>query len=147
MTAEQLRMARALLRIGVRELARLASVDKNTISALENGAKGHAATIARLKEALQERGVLLIPALEGIHGAAVSMRWGMEPPKGMRDDEQADEGEDDEGLQSSAWDDTEMLPVEEIDGLRRYWSEADRWEYLSSPSRKALGRMIGPLSG
>ena len=120
MTAEQLRMARALLRIGVRELARLANVDKNTISALENGAKGHAATIARLKEALQERGVLLIPALEGIHGAAVSMRWGMEPPKGMRDGAQTDEGEDDEGLRSSAWDDTEMLPAKEIDGLRRY---------------------------
>lgn len=147
MTAEQLRMARALLRMSVRELAKLASVDKNTVTALEAGAKGQVATIARLTEVLQARGVLFIPALEGIHGAAVSMRWGMEPPAVAHDNDQAGDDGKDEPLQSSAWDDTEALSPEEIEGLRRYWSEGDRWQRLSPPSRKALGRVIGPLSG
>ena len=147
MTPEQLRMARALLRISAKELAKLASVNKGTISGLEAGAKGQAETIARLREVLLARGVLFIPALEGIHGAAVSMRWGMEPPAVAHDDDQAGEDGKDEGLQSSAWDDTETLSPEEIEGLRRYWSEGDRWQQLSAPSRKALGRVIGPLSG
>ena len=147
MTAEQLRMARALLRISVRELAKLANVDKNTITGLESGAKGQTATIARLTEVLHARGVLFIPALEGIHGAAVSMRWGMEPPANAHDDEQAGDDGKSEDLQSGAWDDTETMSPEEIEGLRRYWSEGDRWQRLSAPSRKALGRVIGPLLG
>lgn len=142
MTAEQLRMARALIRVSVRELAKLANVDKNTITGLESGAKGQAATITRLTEVFQARGVLFIPALEGIHGAAVSMRWGMEPPPLAVDDEQAGEPGKDEGMQSSAWDDTEVVSPDEIEGLRRYWSEQYRWDQLSLSSRKTLSRII-----
>ncbi len=143
MTAEQLRMARALLRISVRELAKLANVDKNTVTGLESGAKGQAATIVRLTEALQSRGVLFIPALEGIHGAAVSMRWGIEPPAVPHDDEEAGDDGEEMSLQSGASDDADAISPEEIEGLRRYWSEGDRWEHLSVSSRKALGRVIG----
>ncbi len=147
MTPEQLRMARALLRISAKELARLANVNKGTISGLEAGAKGQAETIARLREVLLARGVLFIPALEGIHGAAVSMRWGTEPPAATHDDEQTNEGGEEDGMQSGAWDDTEAMSGEEIEGLRRYWSQGDRWQQLSAPSQKALGRVMGPLSG
>ena len=61
MTPEQLRMARAALKIGVRELAEMADVTPNTISRIENGGDAMASTLKKLRQALEARGVAFIP--------------------------------------------------------------------------------------
>ncbi len=61
--ASQVRMARAALRISVRELAALSGVADSTILRFETG-KGAILTtnMARIQEALEEAGVLFLPA-------------------------------------------------------------------------------------
>lgn len=61
--ASQVRMARAALRISVRELAALSGVADSTILRFETG-KGAILTtnMARIQEALEEAGVLFVPA-------------------------------------------------------------------------------------
>ncbi len=55
-TAEQLRMARAGLKIGVRELAKEAGMTAQTVSRIENGRDAYGSTLQRLREALERRG-------------------------------------------------------------------------------------------
>jgi transcriptional regulator with XRE-family HTH domain len=70
MNGDQLRMARALLRLTVRELAQASGVDKMAIVRFEAGRNPHAATLT------------------------VAMRFGMKPPAAhYGDDEVADNGE------------------------------------------------------
>lgn len=65
-TGEQIRMARAALRIGVRDLAKLADVAPMTISRLENGQSGgHADTLRKLCAALEQAGVEFITTDRG----------------------------------------------------------------------------------
>ena len=61
MTPEQLRMARAALQLGVRELAELADVTPNTISRIENGHDAMASTLEKIRTALENEGVQFIP--------------------------------------------------------------------------------------
>ena len=61
MTPEQLRMARAALQLGVRELAALAGVTPNTISRIENGHDAMASTLEKIRTALETEGVQFIP--------------------------------------------------------------------------------------
>jgi len=57
-TGDQIRMARAALRLGVRELGKLAKVSPMTISRLENGQSGGLAeTIMKIQRALETAGV------------------------------------------------------------------------------------------
>lgn len=53
----QIKMARAAVGWGVRELAEKAGVTANTVSRIENGADAKQSTIDRLKEALEDAGV------------------------------------------------------------------------------------------
>jgi transcriptional regulator with XRE-family HTH domain len=53
----QLRMARAAIGWGVRELAAKAGVTANTVTRIENGADAKQSTIERLQHALQAAGV------------------------------------------------------------------------------------------
>tara|TARA_R110002110_G_scaffold403959_1_gene621972 strand:- start:138 stop:383 length:246 start_codon:yes stop_codon:yes gene_type:complete len=63
MTPEQCRMARAALRLGVRELAEAASVSAMTVTRYENGkSRGYADTIAAIRRALEDAGVEFIDA-------------------------------------------------------------------------------------
>lgn len=79
MTGEQIRMARALLRLTLRDLADLASVDKKTLVRLEWGtARGHASTLQKIRGVLEERGVVFLPPVEPVHGPAVALKWGVE---------------------------------------------------------------------
>ena len=57
MKAIQLRMGRAAVRWGVRELAKNAGVTANTVTRIENGADAKQSTIDRLQRALQAAGV------------------------------------------------------------------------------------------
>lgn len=72
-SAVQCRMARAALRIGVRELASAANVAPMTISRFENEqAQPIPATLAAIRTALEAAGVEFIPENGG--GAGVRIR-------------------------------------------------------------------------
>jgi transcriptional regulator with XRE-family HTH domain len=57
MNAVQLRMARAALRWGVRELAERAGVTANTVTRIENGSDAKQSTMYALQRALEAGGV------------------------------------------------------------------------------------------
>jgi transcriptional regulator with XRE-family HTH domain len=57
MKAVQLRMARAAIGWGVRELAERADVTANTVTRIENGADAKQSTMDRLQRALEAAGV------------------------------------------------------------------------------------------
>lgn len=57
MKAIQLRMARAAVGWGVRELAQKAGVTANTVTRIENGADAKQSTINRLQNALEAAGI------------------------------------------------------------------------------------------
>lgn len=66
-------MARAALRLGVRELADLSGVSTMTISRFENGQSGgQAETLRKLQSALEAAGVEFIPENGG--GAGVRLK-------------------------------------------------------------------------
>jgi transcriptional regulator with XRE-family HTH domain len=60
MTPVQMRMARAALSWGVRELAEKAGVTANTVTRIENGSDAKQSTIATLRAALESAGVEFI---------------------------------------------------------------------------------------
>ncbi len=92
MNGDQLRMARALLRLGIRELAQLSGADKNSIVRCESGRKIHASTEQKLKTTLEGRGVIFIEPMKPFHQATVALKWGLTSP--MLDE---GEGSEDEG--------------------------------------------------
>ena len=59
-TREQVRMARAALGWGVRDLAARAGVTANTVSRYENGADALGETLLRIRRALEAGGVIFI---------------------------------------------------------------------------------------
>ena len=61
-TRLQVRMARAALGWGVRELAQKANLAPNTVSRFENGAGARVDTLAQIQEALEKQGVIFVPA-------------------------------------------------------------------------------------
>jgi transcriptional regulator with XRE-family HTH domain len=60
MNAEQCRMARAALRISVRELAEIARVGTNTVVRMEAGEKLQERTVEAIQAALEKAGVEFI---------------------------------------------------------------------------------------
>ena len=80
MRAIQLRMARAAVGWGVRELAEKAGVTANTVTRIENGADAKQSTLDRLKSALEAAGVEFIDENGG--GPGVRLRKpGKEKPR------------------------------------------------------------------
>jgi transcriptional regulator with XRE-family HTH domain len=61
-TPSQVRMARAAVGWGVRELAEKAGVAVNTVSRFENNFGAMVDTLARIQDALEKAGVVFIPA-------------------------------------------------------------------------------------
>jgi hypothetical protein len=111
---------------------------------MEAGARSHAATVNKLKATLEKMGIVFIGAAEPVHGPTVGMRWGMEPPVASEAGEE--EGADDEApsREARAWEDADAAPdAEQIEGLRDYWSDGERWNRLSEPSRQSLIKTIG----
>jgi transcriptional regulator with XRE-family HTH domain len=72
MTPVQLKMARAALGWGVRELAKKAGVTANTVTRIENGSDAKQSTIAALRAALESAGVEFIAENGG--GAGVRLK-------------------------------------------------------------------------
>jgi transcriptional regulator with XRE-family HTH domain len=76
MKAIQLRMARAAIGWGVRELAEKAGVTANTVTRIENGADAKQSTINALQRALEAAGIEFIngdqPGVRLTKGAAAS---------------------------------------------------------------------------
>ncbi|WP_448208577.1 helix-turn-helix domain-containing protein [Azospirillum sp. sgz302134] len=75
-TGDQIRMARAALQWGVRELAKAAGVTPNTVSRIESGGDALAGTLGKLRSALESAGVEFIPAghYQGNGGPGVRMK-------------------------------------------------------------------------
>jgi transcriptional regulator with XRE-family HTH domain len=65
MIAAQCRAARALLKLGVRELAEQSQTSTNTVVRLESGAALHARTVAAIRAALEAAGVEFLDAEDG----------------------------------------------------------------------------------
>lgn len=72
----QSRMARAALGLGVRELAKLASVSPDTIARLERGDDLRPATVAAIRAALEAAGVQFISENGGGPGVRLRDRDG-----------------------------------------------------------------------
>jgi transcriptional regulator with XRE-family HTH domain len=72
MTGDQCRMARAALKLGVRDLATLSNVAPSTITRLEAGADLRGRTVEDIRRALESAGVIFVD--ENGHGPGVRLR-------------------------------------------------------------------------
>lgn len=72
LTGDQVRMGRAAVGWGVRELASKAKVTPNTISRIEKGGDALASTLDRIQSALEDAGVIFID--EDVEGPGVRLR-------------------------------------------------------------------------
>jgi transcriptional regulator with XRE-family HTH domain len=73
----QLKMARAAVGWGVRELAKKAGVTANTVTRIENGADAKQSTIDRLQQALEAAGIEFIQE----NGGGLGVRLRKRPQK------------------------------------------------------------------
>jgi transcriptional regulator with XRE-family HTH domain len=148
MTPAQLRMARALLQLGIRELAEKASVDKMSVQRIESGRRAHPPTMAKIKAALIEEGIIFLGAVEPLYTETVALRWDRRSSSADEesplDDDEADQPDQDR--EARPWDeaDTQIGP-DHIAALRGQWSDARRWDGLSAASRKALRKRLDEL--
>ena len=144
MTGEQLRMARALLRLGLRELAAKAEVSRAAIVRMDAGrGKPQVSTETKLQRALEAMGVLFIGALEPLHGPTVALRWGMEPPAAAEDTETPGDDEVSE-IKARGWEEIDAALDDELrDAMAVYWADPVRWDALSEISRQTLAKTMG----
>jgi transcriptional regulator with XRE-family HTH domain len=70
----QLKMARAAVGWGVRDLAKKAGVTANTVTRIENGADAKQSTMDRLEHALEAAGVEFIDENDGGPGVRLRKR-------------------------------------------------------------------------
>ena len=71
-TGAQLRMARAALKLGVRDLAALAQVSPNTVTRIESDAPSNSSTISAIRRALETAGVIFVA--ENGEGSGVRLK-------------------------------------------------------------------------
>ena len=69
----QCRAARAMLTLGVRELAALAAVSPDTVARLERGAVLKPATVERIQAALEAQGIRFLSAGDCARGPGLSL--------------------------------------------------------------------------
>jgi transcriptional regulator with XRE-family HTH domain len=74
MKSVQLKMARAAVGWGVRELAKKAGVTANTVTRIENGADAKQSTMDRLQHALEAAGIEFIQENGGGPGVRLRKR-------------------------------------------------------------------------
>ncbi len=75
-TCDQIKMARAALGWGVRELAKISEVAANTVSKIENGSDARVSTLMRIQAAFETAGIEFISE----NGGGVGVRY-KEPRK------------------------------------------------------------------
>ncbi len=71
---EQVRMARAALQWGVKDLAAKAGTSANTVSRYENGADARGETLRRIERALMDAGIVFIDENGGGYGVRLKER-------------------------------------------------------------------------
>jgi transcriptional regulator with XRE-family HTH domain len=76
-TGTQLRMARAALKIGVRDVAALAKVSPATVTRIESDQPANTSTLAAIRMALESAGVIFIDQ----NGEGPGVRLRKEEPK------------------------------------------------------------------
>lgn len=133
MIADQIRMARALLRWSVRELAARARVNKAAVVRAENGGRMQAATHAKLQDALAAAGIVFIEAEDGVRGPTVALSCMAIAAPALSE----------AGLEEAYDDIDRMLDEGERERMLQYWSDKERWEALSDASRQALIKIMG----
>ncbi len=75
-TRNQVKMARAALGWGVRELAAKAGVSANTVSRYENGADALGGTLLKIQRVLEQGGIIFIDENGGGPGVRLKKRSG-----------------------------------------------------------------------
>lgn len=73
MNSNQARMARALVKLGVREIASSAGVTPNTISRIENGSDAKQSTINAVRAVYENMGVKFLAAGDVTTSASICM--------------------------------------------------------------------------
>lgn len=123
LTGEQLRMARAALRLTVKALADLAGVDKGTIVRIEAGEKSYRRTLKDLRETLEKLGLVFLDTQDGIHGPGVALGWNV--AFDGKDEQQGDVTGNsiDDNLNSRAWDEDleDSVEATELSDNERAW--------------------------
>ena len=79
MDGSQARMARAALKMSVRDLAAKAKVSPNTVTRVEAGLPVNNSTVAAIRAALEAAGVIFVA--ENGEGPGVRLRKGAQPSK------------------------------------------------------------------
>ena len=74
MKAIQVKMARAAVGWGVRELAKKAGLTANTVTRIENGADARQSTMDKLQQVLEDAGIEFIPENGGGPGVRLRKR-------------------------------------------------------------------------
>ena len=74
---------------------------RNTIVRIESGEASHGPTMAAVQRALEDAGIVFLPAVEGMHGPAVALKWGQPEPRPSLKS-RTDKGEDGGSLQALA---------------------------------------------
>jgi transcriptional regulator with XRE-family HTH domain len=135
-TGDQLRMARAALRLTVKETADLAGIDKGTIVRIEAGENAYRLTLNRLQEVLETAGIVFLDAIDGVEGPGIRLRWGVDVQaraagKGERDDEGKGGVRKAQNLDEDAAE------------LAAYWADhQEQWAKLSPSGRQVLSNMM-----
>jgi transcriptional regulator with XRE-family HTH domain len=140
LTGDQLRMARAALKLSVKKTADLAGVDKGTIVRIEAGENAYVRTLKELRDVLERCGVVFLDAREGIHGPGVALACNV-VVAGDAQHSAPSVGKPDSGLHSRAWDDE----FEDATTSEAELSEDDRQllEYIrTAPHLSDRGRDI-----
>ena len=153
LSGEQVRMARGALRMGVRELAELAGVDKMTVVRIESDDGVRPVTAVRLKEALEAAGIFFIPPRDGIHGPGVALKPGvMISPRPLDGTTSEAGGSGQSGTQAEAWDnDLDALSEDGpsvvdpgIEDMRAFWrASPERWAAMHASTQLALLQEMG----
>jgi transcriptional regulator with XRE-family HTH domain len=151
MEAHQLRAARALLAMRIRELAELSGVSKTTIVNLEAGGRSHTATIEKLREVLIAQGIVFIGETAPFYKSTVALRYDMDLPSVKTEEDQQELNEDGIVPKAQAWDDVEIAEsAERIEAMRDYLlSHPEEWQQLTTSSKRTLRKVLSgsPSSG
>jgi transcriptional regulator with XRE-family HTH domain len=144
-------MARALLRLTMKDTAKLAGIDQGTIVRIEAGFNAYALTLQHLRQVLETAGARFIEPVEGDHGPGVALNWGV-APTARQPGEDAATGKAGEGGLKAAWDDFEETAdldalLSEEPGLNPDMAEMWRddpelWARLSQGGRETLSRRM-----
>ncbi|WP_049779298.1 helix-turn-helix domain-containing protein [Rhodomicrobium vannielii] len=125
-TGDQLRMARAALKLTVRDLAEITGIDKSTIARAEAGGRAYYATMVKLQEALESNGVAFLDPTDE-RGAGVALKLGVEPSRKSEATGTAQDEQGKGGLRA-------LDPV-----LAKFWTERpDKFARLSEDGRRAI---------